>query len=85
MLNFDRDGDIEISIKDIFQNPSVDNLAKFINKNYKKILIAEKKNKKIIPDTKHLYKPFPLTDVQMAYWIVMFKMLVILIKKKRVR
>lgn len=60
---------IEISIKDIFQNPSVDNLAKFINKNYKKILIAEEESKKIIPDTKHLYEPFPLTDVQMAYWI----------------
>ena len=61
---------IEISIKDIFQNPSVNSLATFISAHYEKILIDEEDNKiKITLDKKCMHEPFPLTDVQMAYWI----------------
>ena len=58
---------IEISIKDIFQSASVASLSDFIDKN--KIFINSSKIRTLVPDKENIYEPFPLTDVQMAYWI----------------
>lgn len=58
---------IEISIKDIFKNSSVASLSKYIDENQTD---RNSNNfKSIVPDKENLYKPFPLTDIQMAYWI----------------
>ena len=58
---------IEISIKDIFQSASVASLSDFIDKN--KMFINRSKIRTLVPDKENIYEPFPLTDVQMAYWI----------------
>ena len=58
---------IEISIKDIFENSSVASLSKYIDEN--KTDGTGNNFQSIVPDKENLYKPFPLTDVQMAYWI----------------
>lgn len=57
---------IKLSIRDIFENPTVNKLAIFINNNRCKEVENEQL---IVPDKDSLYEPFPLTDVQMAYWI----------------
>lgn len=57
---------IKLSIRDIFENPTVNKLAIFINNNKCKEVENEQL---IVPDKDSLYEPFPLTDVQMAYWI----------------
>lgn len=57
---------IKLSIIDIFENPTVNKLAIFINNNKCKEVENEQL---IVPDKDSLYEPFPLTDVQMAYWI----------------
>ena len=58
---------IVISIKDIFENSSVVSLSKYIDEN--KTDGNGNNFQSIVPDKENLYKPFPLTDVQMAYWI----------------
>ena len=57
---------IKLSIRDIFENPTVNELAIFINNNKCKEVENEQF---IVPDKNSLYEPFPLTDVQFAYWI----------------
>lgn len=57
---------IKLSIRDIFENPTVNKLVIFINNNKCKEVENEQL---IVPDKDSLYEPFPLTDVQMAYWI----------------
>lgn len=57
---------IRLSIKDIFENPTVNELARFINNNKFKGIEDEQF---IVPDKTNLYEPFPLTDVQFAYWM----------------
>lgn len=57
---------IKLSIRDIFENPTVNKLAIFINNNKCKEVENEQL---IVPDKDSLYELFPLTDVQTAYWI----------------
>ena len=57
---------LKLSIRDIFENPTVNELAIFINNNKCKEVENEQL---IVSDKDSLYEPFPLTDVQMAYWI----------------
>ena len=58
---------IEISIKDIFENSSISSLLKYIDENQEDRKVNELQI--IVPDKENLYEPFPLTDVQMAYWV----------------
>ena len=59
----------ELSVKDIFENPTVTKLSQLIknSQTIKKVDINDLDI--IISDKENLYETFPLTDVQMAYWI----------------
>ena len=57
---------VEISIADIFNMPIIGELALHIKE--QELIIQEEANT-IVPDKDNLYKPFPLTDVQFAYWL----------------
>ena len=62
---------VQISIGDIFKYPVLRELSDYIKK------IDKKRNlsfQKIIPDVENINEPFPLTDVQFAYWIGRNKM-----------
>ncbi|ERJ85325.1 AMP-binding enzyme [Peptostreptococcaceae bacterium oral taxon 113 str. W5053] len=57
---------VEISVGDVFNNPVIENLAKFI-KNCKGFDIKD--NNIIQPSPEYIDVPFNLTDVQFAYWM----------------
>ena len=60
---------ISIPIKWIFYYPTVADLATNIEKNYANMRDKSVLNRiEISSDLEHLYEPFPLTEVQMAYW-----------------
>ncbi len=58
-----------------FQNLTINNLATMLNdhwgtvENKRPTGIAEALNAPLTPDHAHRYAPFPLTDIQYAYWI----------------
>lgn len=60
---------VKISIKDIFENPTMKELAEIVN--YKRNIsnCSEQIEVPFVIDLKNKHKPFPLTDVQFAYWI----------------
>lgn len=63
---------IEISISEIFDNPTVEAMSAVIEKKRhdKDILQGSHRAlKNYKQDKEHRYEPFPLTDVQYAYWI----------------
>lgn len=60
--------DINISIKNIFENPTALELARFIEQNADSLKV-EKDESQIIIDKENENEPFPLTNVQFAYWI----------------
>ena len=55
----------EISIGAIFENPTIKALAKVIDQTEKEM----SSDLRIKPDIEKRFEPFPLTDVQYAYWI----------------
>lgn len=59
---------INISIKNIFENPKALELARFIEQNADSLKV-EKDESQIIIDKENENEPFPLTNVQFAYWI----------------
>lgn len=58
---------INVSIRNIFENPSILELARFIDKNTTEL--PEENKAQLFVDKEEEYKPFPLTNVQFAYWI----------------
>lgn len=59
-----------ITVGDVFNNPILNDLATIIKQNIDKDIAGdEKKDEYIIPDLKNANQPFPLTDVQFAYWM----------------
>lgn len=63
---------VEISISEIFNNPSVGAMSAVIEKKHHDKEILERNHRELKlyrQDMKHRYEPFPLTDVQYAYWI----------------
>ncbi|MBW6409614.1 non-ribosomal peptide synthetase [Clostridium weizhouense] len=62
----------ELSLTDIFEKTTIAELAEYITEmKDKKDLNSKNKNDllKVVPDIENLYEPFPLTDVQYAYWV----------------
>lgn len=59
---------INISIKNIFENPTILELAKFIDQNAHSLKV-EKDESQLIAEKEKENEPFPLTNVQFAYWI----------------
>jgi len=63
---------VELLLRNLFEKTTIEELA-----NYIQVLINEKENKlfsnaqlpTIIPELENLHKPFPLTNIQLAYWI----------------
>ena len=58
---------INVSIRNIFENPSILELARFIDQNTSEL--PEENKAQLFVDKEEEYKPFPLTNVQFAYWI----------------
>lgn len=54
---------IELSVKELFANPNLHQMAQIIEARQKTRIPA------LIPDPEQHYVPFPLTDIQQAYWI----------------
>ncbi|HGD5269469.1 MAG: amino acid adenylation domain-containing protein [Peptostreptococcus sp.] len=60
----------QITVGDVFNNPILNDLASILKQNIdEKIVRKEKKTDSIVPDLKNANKPFPMTDVQFAYWM----------------
>lgn len=62
----------ELSLTDIFEKTTIAELAEYITEiKDREDLNSGNKNAllKIVPDMENLYEPFPLTDVQYAYWV----------------
>lgn len=57
---------IHISIKNIFENPTILELSHFIDQNT--VALKAEKNEILFSPEKE-FEPFPLTNVQFAYWI----------------
>lgn len=60
--------DINISIKIIFENPTILELAQFIDQNACGLNV-EKVESQLMVEVEKENEPFPLTNVQFAYWI----------------
>ena len=58
---------INISIRNIFENPTIMELARFIDENT--INLMKENKAQLLVEKEHEYEPFPLTNVQFAYWI----------------
>ena len=58
---------LQLSIRNIFENPVVKDLAQFIDDNKETLKAAE--DTSFIVNKEDWDKPFPLTGVQFAYWI----------------
>ena len=58
--------DINISIKNIFENSTILELAQFIDENAHSLKVVKDESQLIIEKEN---EPFPLTNVQFAYWI----------------
>jgi yersiniabactin nonribosomal peptide synthetase len=61
--------DIKVPIGSIFEYPTIRELAAFIDKQRASASRQLSLIKAIAHDAENAYKPFPLTDVQYAYWI----------------
>lgn len=61
----------KISLKDFFQAPTVASFAEQIEGSAKTFpdKVDREQRPQIEPDLEHRYQPFPLTDIQQAYWI----------------
>ena len=57
--------EVSISLSSFFKNSSIQNIAKLIKENTDENVALPT----LIPDVENKYEPFPLTDVQQAYWI----------------
>lgn len=60
---------IKISVKDIFENPTIEKLSNVVGNRKKQHIYSEGLKNQILMDIDNRYKPFPLTDIQFAYWI----------------
>lgn len=63
---------VSISLGIIFDKPTIAELSKYIEERKDENIDLEKVKESsisIVPDTKNVSKPFPLTDVQYAYWV----------------
>ena len=60
---------VKISVKDIFENPTIEKLSNVVENRKKQHIYSEGMKNQIIVDTDNRYKPFPLTDIQFAYWM----------------
>lgn len=61
--------DMKISVKDIFENPTIEKLSKIIHYRKNQPIYNEQMKNILSVDANNRYKPFPLTDIQFAYWI----------------
>ncbi len=55
---------IEVSINDLFENPTIHSFSSTLSKN---LTTVDSSFKQIVPDVKNAHEPFPLTDIQRAY------------------
>lgn len=63
---------VKIPLGDLFDQPTVRGLAAAIEEARSKAIGVENRSAPlpmIVPDLQHMDQPFPLTDVQMAYWV----------------
>ncbi|MEM7581289.1 MAG: AMP-binding protein, partial [Cyanobacteria bacterium P01_A01_bin.80] len=63
---------VDIPLKNLFQNPTVAGLVEQVeNIRVENHQLAENSQNlpKLVPDLNHRHQPFPLTDIQQAYWI----------------
>ncbi|MGA3601232.1 amino acid adenylation domain-containing protein [Lysinibacillus agricola] len=60
---------INVPLKAIFENPTISKLAKYISKLEGKDQNEEYDLPEYLPKKENKYEPFPLTDVQQAYWV----------------
>lgn len=63
-----REEHIAVSIKNIFENPTIAKLAAYIDRSGGRAVV-ENGQSNLIVDKDNRYEPFPLTEVQFAYWI----------------
>ena len=59
---------VEIPIRSLIENPTIAGLAEILQKLEEKSGISETLPE-IIPDKENRFEPFPLNDIQYAYWI----------------
>lgn len=62
---------VKISVKDIFENPTIEKLSIVVGNRKKHHINSEEMKNQILMDIDNRHKPFPLTDIQFAYWIGM--------------
>ncbi|HKI03851.1 MAG TPA: beta-ketoacyl synthase N-terminal-like domain-containing protein, partial [Thermoanaerobaculia bacterium] len=61
---------VDVPLKDLFETPTVSGLAAAIRKHRQEGAPQESTALPVlVPDPAHRHEPFPLTDVQQAYWI----------------
>ena len=56
---------VELSIGDVFDNPTIHQMSTVIDRKTPEIIGTEQ----IKADKENYYEPFPLTDIQYAYWV----------------
>ncbi|MEO0688243.1 MAG: phosphopantetheine-binding protein, partial [Cyanobacteria bacterium J06649_11] len=57
---------VDIPLRGLFLNPTVAGLVEQVQNNSVK---TQSQLPKLVPDLNQRYEPFPLTDIQQAYWI----------------
>lgn len=60
---------VKVTIRDIFENPVLQNLAKAVNRLQSKAKQKIDELPQIIAEPERKYHPFPLTNIQYSYWI----------------
>ncbi|MEL7148147.1 MAG: amino acid adenylation domain-containing protein, partial [Bacteroidota bacterium] len=60
-----RNFEVSINLPDFFQDPTIKGVAHVIESGHKETEVLPE----LVADVENRYEPFPLTDVQQAYWI----------------
>ncbi|MEL6166368.1 MAG: phosphopantetheine-binding protein, partial [Cyanobacteria bacterium J06628_3] len=58
---------VDIPLRGLFLNPTVAGLVEQVENN--NLVTTHSQLPKLVPDLNQRYEPFPLTDIQQAYWI----------------